>query len=369
MKARLIILMFFVGCIISFLYAQDSESNDLQGTLEKLSGTAGKSYVDPFAQAVATDFNGGWFHKVPKAELFGWDLEFGVVAMGSFFNSDEKTFDTANAKFRFTRDQAMQMTSQFSGSYGYENLLDQIVQTDFSVGINGPTIIGEKYDEETGANSIHVIFPATDVTYYLPNEQQVTVTVPEYDYSLGVGGLLTDLPAMPLVAPQLTLGTIAGTQICIRYLPKTTIDETIGDISYTGYGVQHNPAIWLPVKIPVDVAMAFFTQNLKVGELAELTGTTVGLNVAKTFGYRMLSFSPYAGIAAESAKVKFHYNYEVETLAGPITNRIAFEIEGKNTTRATVGLNFRMGIFNLNFDYNLGQYQSATAGFMFNFSF
>jgi hypothetical protein len=369
MKTKLIILMFIAFGIINLIYAQDT-SNDLQGTLEQLSGTAGKSYVDPFAQAVATDFNGGWFHKVPKAEIFGWDLEFGVVAMGSFFNSDKKTFETEHAKFRFTRDQATQIVEKPSDMPDevYQAFIDQFIQTDFTVGIYGPTIIGDKYDEETGANGIHVVFPTKTVTYDI-NGLPVSVNVPEYDYPLQIGGLLSDLPAMPLVAPQLTLGTAAGTQICIRYLPETTIDETIGKISYMGYGIQHNPAVWLPFKIPVDVALAFFTQNLKVGELAELSGTTVGLNVAKTFGLKMLSVTPYAGIAAESAKMKFHYDYEVQTLAGPMTNRIAFEIEGQNTTRATLGLNFRLGIINLNVDYNLGKYQSATAGFMFNFSF
>jgi hypothetical protein len=363
MKTNLILLILIVSAMISWLYA-----DDLQSTMEQLSGTAGKFYVNPFSQSVAVDFNGGWFHKVPKAELFGWDLEFGVVGMGSLFNGNEKTFDTPNAKFRFTRDQAMQLTSQYSGTPGYDALLDAIVQTDFNVGIQGPTIIGDKYDEATGANAIHVIIPATDVNYLVYGIQQ-TATVPAQDYSLGVGGLLGDLPAMPLAAPQLTLGTIAGTQISLRYLPNTTLDAKIGLISYLGYGIQHNPAFWLPIKLPVDVAIAFFTQDLKVGDLAELTGTTVGMNIAKTFGYKMLSFSPYAGINAETATMKFHYNYEVQTAAGPLNNHIAFQIDGKNSTRATFGLNFRLGLINLNFDYNLGKYQSATTGIMFNFSF
>jgi hypothetical protein len=174
---------------------------------------------------------------------------------------------------------------------------------------------------------------------------------------------------MPLAAPQLTLGTIAGTQISIRYLPDTTVNDQVGVVSYQGYGIQHNPAFWLPVKIPVDVAIAFFTQDLKVGDIAEVTGTTIGLNVAKTFGFKMLSFSPYAGVDAESAKMKFHYNYVANTAVGAVPSRIAFDIDGKNTTRATLGMNFRLGLVNLNVDYNIGKYQSATTGFMFNFSF
>jgi hypothetical protein len=363
MKTRLIILIFITCGILSFLYA-----DDLQGTLEKLSSTAGKSYVNPFSQALAVDFNGGWFHKVPKAELFGWDFEFGVVGMGSFFDSNEKTFSTENAAFNFTHDQALQLTQQFAGTPGYDNLVNKIVETDFTVGIHGPTIIGDEYLESDPNTSILVDFPSTVVTYDV-NGQPVTVTVPGQIYPLGVGGLLYNLPAMPLVAPQLTLGTLAGTQVSVRYLPDTTVDPKIGIVTYQGFGVQHNPAFWLPVKLPVDIAMAFFTQNLKVGDIAELTGTTFGLNVAKTYGYKMLSFSPYAGVNAESAKMKFHYTYQVDTEVGSVNPRINFEIDGKNTTRATVGLNFRLGLTNLNIDYNIGKYQSATAGFMSNFSF
>jgi hypothetical protein len=365
MKAKLVILILILCVSFTWLNAQN-----LQDTMEQLSGTAGKSYVDPFTQSLAVDFNGGWFHKVPKAELFGWDLEFGVVAMGSLFNSDQKTFNTSNATFRFNREQAEQIVPQPSGMSDaiYQGFIDQFIQHDFHVGIHGPTIIGDKYDEATGANAIHIVFPAETVTYTV-NGQPTSVTIPEVDHPLAVGGLLSDLPGMPLVAPQLTLGTIAGTQISVRYLPETTFDPTVGKISYQGYGIQHNPAFWLPFKIPVDVAFAFFTQDLKVGDLAEVKGSTVGMNIAKTFGYKMLSVSPYAGIAAESANMKFHYNYVADTAVGAIPAHIAFEIEGKNTARATVGLNFRLGLFNLNFDYNLGKYQSATTGFMFNFSF
>jgi hypothetical protein len=364
MKTKLFVLVLMLCATLSWLNAQD-----LQGTMEKLSGTAGKSYVDPFSQALAVDFNGGWFHKVPKAELFGWDLEFGVVAMGSLFNSDQKTFRTSESKFRLTSAQADLLIPTEYATY-HDQLLNLLISTDFRVGIYGPTIIGNKYDpanEET--TSINVFFPDTTLT--LPvNGQKMDFHIDGHTYPLGVGGLLSNLPAMPLAAPQLTLGTIAGTQVSIRYLPKTTFDKTVGEISYQGYGIQHNPAFWLPVKIPVDIAFAYFTQDLKVGDLAEVTGTTVGLNVAKTFGFKMLSFSPYAGFSTETSKMKFHYEYLLNTTNGePTPVNIDFTIDGKNTTRETLGLNFRLGLINLNFDYNLGKYQSATTGFMFNFSF
>jgi hypothetical protein len=358
MKTKLIILVLMICGIFSFLYA-----DSLQDTMEKLSSSAGKSYVDPFSQALAVDFNGGWFHKVPKAELFGWDFEFGVVAMGSFFNSSEKTFQTNNAPFRFNDEQAQALVADQPAQY-QQPLIDYIVSHDFNVNFSGPTIIGDKYDDTTGANSINANFEGATITV-----SGQDILIPAQSVPLKVGGLLTDLPAMPLGAPQLTLGTVAGTQVSIRYIPNVTINPTIGAIDYQGFGIQHNPAFWLPVKLPVDVALAFFTQKLKVGDIAEINGTTVGLNVAKTFGKKLLSVTPYAGVDAESAKMKFHYNYIVDVAGQPVASRVAFEIKGKNTTRGTVGLNFILALINLNVDYNIGKYSSATAGLMFNFSF
>ncbi len=366
MKTKLIILILTLCAMLSLLNATD----DLQTTMSKLSGTAGKSYVDPFAQSMMVDFNGGWFHKVPKSKFLGLDLEFGFVGMGTFFNSDQKTFQTDNASFRFTDAQAEELIAGVTyPASAHDQLIDQITGQDFFVNFSGPTIIGKEYDAVTGENSINVNFQGTVIPVSTVGGSQ-DITIPAKSVPLKIGGILSDLPAMPLAAPQLTLGTIAGTQLSFRYLPEMTTTDQIGNIKYSGFGIQHNPMYWSPIKIPVDVALAFFTQNLKVGEIAEISGSTIGINVAKTFGAKLLSVTPYGGLASESAKVKFHYNYVPEVASGStaVPVKVAFDIKGENTTRATLGLSFRLAIINLNFDYNLGKYSSGTFGFMFNFS-
>jgi hypothetical protein len=55
-----------------------------------------------------------------------------------------------------------------------------------------------------------------------------------------VHGLLEDLPALPLFAPQLTVGTIYGTQASFRFVPTYDVTD-LGDFKYFGFGLQHNP--------------------------------------------------------------------------------------------------------------------------------
>jgi hypothetical protein len=50
---------------------------------------------------------------------------------------------------------------------------------------------------------------------------------------------------------------------------------------------------------------------MEVGSYMKATGTTMGLNVSKTFGPRMFSFTPYAGLMFESSNMEFKYDYVI----------------------------------------------------------
>jgi len=343
----------------------------LEETLQSLSGAAAESYVNPMVSAFGSDMNGGWFHKAPRAKKFKWDLEFGVVMMGTMFGDSDKDF-SVSGNFNFSREQAQTLVSNYSSNPAYNDLVEAIMDQPFTVSISGPTITGPTYDDngtpndpDDDLNTIDIDFAARNIMidgnpYSI---EQNIIRIP-------VGGILEDLPMLPLAAPQLSLGTIYGTKIALRYLPEIELTPEIGSLKYLGYGIQHNPAIWLPVPIPVDVALAFFTQQLDIGTIIETSASTYGLNVSKTFGLKLMSVTPYAGFSGESSKMKFSYDYilETPTTGAPVTSNVSFDVEGKNTSRLTAGLSFRLAILNFNVDYNLAKYPSATAGIMFNFS-
>ncbi len=343
----------------------------LEETIQSLSGDAAKSYVRPIVTGFGNNMNGGWYHKAPKAKFLKLDLELGVVLMGSPFKSSDETFNVTG-NFNFNREQAEILTQDITNlpADQYEALVQQLMNMNFQVEVFGPTITGKTYDELNPAETaININFEERNIEYSY-GDQTFTQPISTNNIIIPVGGLLEDLPILPLFVPQLSIGTIVGTQFSLRLLPETETTKEIGKVKYLGFGIQHNPAYWIPIPIPVDVAMSFFTQKLEIGSLVEANASTYGLNVSKTFGMKLASVTPYAGFAFESSKMTFKYDYVLDTpqIGDPIINKIKFDIEGKNSSRLTAGLSFRLALLNLNVDYNIAEYPSITAGAMLNFS-
>lgn len=360
MKKSLFIIFLISVFVFSGLLAADKS---LEETLEELSGQAAKSYVGPIVSAFGSNLNGGWFHKAPKAKLFGFDIEFGLVVMGTMFDDEHKDFSTEGT-FNFTTVQAEAMIENLGlPQDAYDALVDAIINQEFEVGMSGATIIGDADD------NIIIEFYGEDIDYDILGNT-FTQTVPGHIFDLGIGGLLEDTPMLPLFAPQFSIGTIYGTMASFRYLPPYDIED-LGEFNYFGFGIQHNPKAWLPYLIPIDICLAFFTQSMELGDIITANATAFGLNASKTFGPRMLSFTPYAGFMLESSNMEFQYEYQVgnDPFSGePLPpKKVKFDIDGENTSRLTVGLNFRIGPVNLNGDYNFGKYSSFTAGFGLGF--
>ncbi len=139
MKKRVVLLVILA---VSFALVQAAT---LDETLESLSGAAAESYVSPIVSAFGSNLNGGWFHKAPKKDVFGLDVEFGVVFMASMFPKDDQSFE-ATGSFQFTADQAGNILAG-SGinpeDIGYDELVNAIVSQDIEIGIHGATIIGD----------------------------------------------------------------------------------------------------------------------------------------------------------------------------------------------------------------------------------
>lgn len=370
------LLLPFVLCLA--LIGTQVQAQSLEETMTKLAGSAASAYVNPIVTGFGADLNGGWFHKAPKAEMYGFDLEFGLVAMGTFPGDAAKTIPAGTSGiFRFTggyysgdlihnpdgtKSQAETIAEQINGwntfpmSYKQE-IIDKISSQDFTVGITGGTIVGSKTD------TIKIIFPQQDVDFGSPIG---TRTVPGSAVAIpDVAGLLENVSVIPLAAPQLSIGTIAGTQLTFRYLPSVQINSDLGKFSYFGFGIQHNPGLWLANPLPVDVAVSFFTQTLKAGTIFTTTATAFGVNVSKRFGPGALNITPYAGFMLESSKMTFDYTAQITNSTGTTNLPIHLELEGANKSRLTLGLSIKLLFLNINADYNLAKNNSATAGLMF----
>ena len=161
----------------------------------------------------------------------------------------------------------------------------------------------------------------------------------------------------PLAVPQLTIGSLFGTEAVFRWF-EYKIDEDIGTVKLFGWGVRHSISQYIPL-FPIDVAAGYFWQSFSVGDMVEARAMYYGLQAS--YNLSVLCF--YAGYGFETSNLDISYTFEENDEEIPI----AFELEGKNTSRLTIGIGFDLPIIKIHADYNIGQQNTATAGISFGF--
>lgn len=341
MKLRFLIISFFFFTTSGLLQAQNS---DLEQTLAIITGDASKAYVAPISSAFGANINSGWVHGASKATIFSFDIEVGLVAMATLFGSPNQTF-SSSGKFRFNNAQAEQLIPPNITGQTRTNIKNEILSTDFTVKISGPTIVGKKTD------SVKIEFPGAVIQNQMLGAK--TLVLP-------VTGYLEELPALPLVVPQLTLGTVFGTQVSFRYLPEFEINPDLGKFKYTGFGIQHNPTMWFSFPIPVNVSVGYFTQSLEVGKVFKTSASMFGLFVSKRFGPGALNIEPYAGFSLESSSIDIEYDVVYDTPTGPSPAKIKYSLEGENSSRITIGATLKLALLGISVDYSLAKYNTAS---------
>ena len=116
MEKNLLLLFTVLFAFNIFPQNNNNDNKDLQTVLQSLSKDAAIAYVGPTVSALGANLNSGWVHGAPKATIFGIDIEFGFVAMGTFFSDNNKTFSTSGT-YRFNRQQADQLVpSSYQGA-------------------------------------------------------------------------------------------------------------------------------------------------------------------------------------------------------------------------------------------------------------
>ncbi|MEK7262877.1 MAG: DUF6588 family protein [Bacteroidota bacterium] len=332
----------------------------IKESLQKLAEGVAKEYVGPIGSAFGANLNSGWMYRSPEAKTFGVDLDFGLVVMGAMFKDESKKFDLSTS-FTFDNATIDVLTSSLSTLGGFQSAVrNELYGSGLTVNVSGPTVVGAKDD------SILVSYTGTPVTVNVPGIGDTTFSLTPTNQVLPVTGVLGDLSMLPLAAPQASIGTVFGTKLILRYLPSIEIDKKIGKFEYFGFGIQHNPFMFIPVpEPPVDVSLGFFTQTMTVGTIFESKATMFGLQASKTFGPGALNVTPYAGFSFEKSEMTITYEYTTEDPTNPsqtITNPIEFKLEGENKTRFTIGLSFKLAILKINAEYNLSKYNTIAAG-------
>jgi hypothetical protein len=354
----LVVSMIVPTSLFSQTPPPEENNEDIEAVMKKLAEGAARAYVNPVVSGFGANLNSGWFHRAPWATMFGFDLEFGVVGMATFFKDENRTFSSGGS-FRFTDEQATILAQQSGAPAQYQqDVVNAILSQEFQVSFNGPTIVGSKLD------SMKVGFPGKQITVSTSAGPQ-TFNLPAQLFALPVTGLFEDAQAFPLGTPQLTIGTFLGSQFTFRYLPDVKIDEEIGSFKYFGFGIQHNPMVWFGEDaLPFEVSLGYFNQSLKVGDLMNAKATAFGVNASIRLGWGFLNLTPYIGYMKESSTIDFAYKYTIDTPGGTTEQNIAFGLESENKSRLTLGASIKILLINVNADINFGKYRTISGGIM-----
>jgi hypothetical protein len=265
-----------------------------------------KGYLQPIADLFGANMHSGYYRTahIPTA---GFNIALDFIVTGSLVGDDQKTFD-AKTPQGFT-----------PGTF------------------KAPTIFGD------------------------PNGSSVTNQTPgnAYGTKYYASGGIFNTSMFPHFVPQLTIGSVFGTEVIGRYvfIPKIG-DNMVPESNLWGLGVRHSVSQWFP-GLPLDIALGYFYGSFKSGDLIDYKGSQIGVQVSKDLS----PLTVYGGLATESSTMKIRYTSTDPNAGG----NVEFDLDGANTFRFTGGACLRLGVFRLFAEANLGQVTSISGGFGFGF--
>lgn len=288
----------FALCFAGLLQAQTVED-----VLSKYTQDNGKMYLQPFADAFSADFNSGLFHNA-KIKKRGFQLYVGVVSQVAPISNSAKYFNAMTESDLFPPQGPYKVPTVFGPSEGV------VVPVE-------------------GSNGLYeYVFP---------------------------GGF--DVDYVPLAMPQITIGSLFGTDFTARFISVDAADY--GKIDVFGWGVRHSIDQYLSA-LPVSIAVGCYHQSFKVGDYMD--AKTNVINLQSSFSIPVVTF--YGGLGYENSKVNVEYIYEGADVT-PQTepgDKVSFEMKGANTMRFTLGVGFNLGPVKIHGDYNIAKQNTFAVG-------
>jgi opacity protein-like surface antigen len=278
-------------------FSFSARAQDVEEMLSKYTSDNGKKYLQPFADVFSANINSGLFHNA-KLKKMGFQFYLGLETQMAFIPDNKKTF-----------------TATTEGDYFPKTTVSGVPT------VFGPTD-GVKYEH-----------PSSGLVYSFP------------------GGL--DMDVVPMVVPQLTIGSVYGTDFTLRYFGFDQNDD-IGKIQMFGWGFRHS--IDQHLKLPVNLAVGYYQQSFKLGNY--LDASTRVINLQTSYSIPIITF--YGGIGYESGNVEVGYEYENEQDGSK--EDIRFDMKAGNKVRLTLGLGLNFGPVKLHADYNVANQSTLNVG-------
>jgi len=167
------------------------------------------------------------------------------------------------------------------------------------------------------------------------------------------GGL--DLGSVSLVMPQITVGSVVGTEATLRWIAIDSGSTDVGKINLIGFGVRHSISQWFDWNF--DVAASAFYQKITAGDQDLMDGNALSLGgqVSKTFGM----FEPFGSVTWDSWKMTASWTAFAET---PSQEDQTIDFQTDTNLHFLAGAGIRVSVLRFYGAVNFAQRVGISAG-------
>lgn len=298
-----IVMALTMACAV--LRSAHSQSQ-LELTIQQFSDTEVAGYVRPLGDFFGANMNAGFYH-ASAIPANGFHFEIELVAVASIIGEQHKVYDAVLPA--------------------------------------GFTPVGGSYKTATVFGGRGTVF--RDSSSGL-----------EYKGSDG----LVRASVFPLLIPQLTIGSIFGTELVFRFMKTPQLSQRWYPTKSVllGGGFRHSISQYFS-KPQVDIAIGGFYSTFELGDVIDVQAKTITFSVGKTLSLVTL----YVGMGYEWSTMHLHYAYKGDGGSSP---RLAdVTIDGANRFRATGGLLIDLQAFRIFADANFGNVEHFAGGIGFGF--
>ena len=299
-----------------------------QGDLKNLIATNGKMYIQPLVTASGMGLNSGLTHTAKVHKLFGFD--FSIKSMIVTIPETEKSFIFDASAIEFIGEVEGEPIT-ISGSVIYPNT-------------NLPTVFGggsRQFSLEPDWDGM-----ADTLGLGVSGDDLKTMLAAELDSPPEITGI--DIPILPLLRPQLSLGLPLESELMISYM-----SFPLGDLdgSFSTFGLKHGLDQYIPMPTPfLNAAAQIVFQKLDLGVI---TSSHTNINLQASADFPIVTFYGLLGI--DNSKLEASYTQSDGT-------EIKFDIKGENSFRTNLGVRLKLAFFYINADYTIGKYNVFSLG-------
>jgi hypothetical protein len=276
----------------------------LESVIEQFSSTAIHGYIKPLADALVANLSIGYVNSTTPGRKLSISVE--LLGMGAAIDESMRIYTAATPN-------------------GF-----QPATTD------APTIFGGT---------------ATEVQHS---------SIPGLSYRPSDG--LVDAEYFPSFGPQIRVGGLLGTEVIVRYASSSLVpvlkEEDFPELTLLGIGLQHSLTQYLK-GLPIELSIGGSFNSIKFGDIVDLSATSFGLNVGKSFGLIGLS----GGLQSDGGTMNLTYTSTDPN--GP--GNVDIDIDVKRELRFRAGASLSLGFLRLFGDAAFGGVTSYAGGLRLGF--